>query len=571
MAGKSTEMDMESLEEFRKLGLSHVLAVSGLHLGIITGFLIFLLTKLGLDRKLVNLLAIGLVIFYSYLIGWPPSIVRSGIMLAIYLISINMKMYSDPINNLFFVSYVLLLINPYILFSLGFQLSFLATLSIFTIVKKLTRYYKRTGKIEQGFLSILGVQLGLFPVQIYYFNYFNLLSLLVNLVIIPLIAFILPIAFFIFLLPINFVFSIGLLSVLLDSLVDIMFFLISFLKSIGEIGFTLGSFSLYEILAYYLILFALLNYRKWPRLEKSLQRLVVYYLLFIILINSFFIASNRDLKVHFIDVGQGDSILLQLEGKNYLIDTGGSVFGNFDVGKNILLPYLTKQGIRSIDGVFISHFDLDHGGNFPQLADVLKVKNLFIAYENPENDLYLSIIDKCREKNIRVQKINRGDKLSLGKYSHIEGLYPPKDLRETRSENNSSMVVVVNYENFKLLFTGDIEEEAEDFLLAEGISQVDFLKVAHHGSKTSSKEAFIKKVSPREAFIQVGRNNSFSLPSDEVRSRYKKLGVKINSTEKDGNISLTLSGENYQIDKFIKEKYSIIEFIVYYRYTVLSL
>lgn len=293
----------------------------------------------------------------------------------------------------------------------------------------------------------------------------------------------------------------------------------------------------------------------------KVNKAIVFYLLFLILLNSFFINFDSSLSIDFIDVGQGDSILLRTKEGNYLIDTGGNIFGDFDVGERILLPYLEKEGIFKLEGVFISHFDADHCKSLPYLIDNIIIENIYFGYEREDNIYYQQIRQKAFEKDIPVKLLKRGDKLTLDGNTNIVVIGPDDVMMSSLniSDNDLSLVLLLNYYNTNILFTGDIEGLGEKNVQYNINTDIDFLKVPHHGSNTSSKDEFLNVLNPNFGFISVGRNNNFGHPHEEVIRRYKDKNIQIYRTDEQGLINLRLNKDEYKITPFIKEKWSIME------------
>ncbi len=561
----------EDKDRFRDLGLAHILAISGLHISIITGFVILFLSFLKIDRKLVNMISIFLIILYIYIVGYPPSILRAGISLIIYLISINIKKYSDSINNIFFLSFILSIYNPYIIYNLGFQLSIIASISIITIPRYIKRiYYLRKSAILDTIIINLSVQIGLLPIQIYYFNYINLISIIGNLLIIPIISLALPLGFILVFLGKNLSILNHSLTQIINILLDGVFKLSEILSHIKLFELKFASPELFIIICYYIFLLIIFRIIRINFLPKSFVKIIVFFLLFTILLNTLTIIGDNSMKVDFIDVDQGDCILISYRNKNFLIDTGGNVFKKFDIGKNIVIPYLEKHGINKLDIVFLTHFDYDHGKSLPDIMDVINIDNIVIGYRDLENELYNEIIGKSKILNIPIKLLTKGDIVGIDDNIYFKILGPNIENINLQSKNDISLVIELNYYNRKILFTGDIEERGEKEL-NNFLSKVDFLKIPHHGSKTSSSIKFLDIVKPSYGFIQVGKYNPYSHPNMEVLERYRDMGTIIYRTDLDGRISIKIDGNNYSIDKYIKEKYSIIEFIDINFYRILSI
>ena len=218
-----------------------------------------------------------------------------------------------------------------------------------------------------------------------------------------------------------------------------------------------------------------------------------------------------------IDVGQGDStLIITPTNKKVLLDSGGAETGKFDVGKSTLFPYLLDRGIISLDYICISHFDSDHCDAFKYLLENMKIKNIILSkqYESTQN--FEEIIELVNKKKINIIKVESGNVLQIDKFVKLKIFSPPKEL--TDDINDNSIVIKLEYNNFSCLFTGDISKEIEVDLVKKygNILKSDVLKVAHHGSKTSSDEQFINTVKPKIALIGVGKNNKFGHPNKDV-------------------------------------------------------
>lgn len=559
--GKSSYLDQSDIERFRQLGLAHILAVSGLHVGLISGILVGLFAYMGIGRRINISTTIILIWLYAYIIGNPPSVIRANIMFTLLLISrIEGEAY-DPINTLFFAAFIMLIINPFWAFNIGFQLSFIATFSILYLTPKFRWiFYPSNSQWIKSLTAILAVQIGLLPVQAYYFNRISIIGIIANLLIVPLFSICLILGFF--LLPSSYLirpiaYSIG---VIINYLLNIQFYTMDIFSHLPYIVLKVPSPSIMGILCYYLVLFIAIGTIKVENLNKGLHKTIIFYLLLVISINSIHIYLDQSIDIKFIDVGQGDSILISTQNGDYLIDTGGNLYGSFDIGQNILLPYLEKEGIFRLNGVFITHYDADHCKSLPLLLDNMKIDKIYIGYERWDNKLYEEINNKAKGKGVPIILLKRGDKLKLDKNTHVVVKGPHKEILKSPriSDNDLSLVLLMNYCDKSILFTGDIEAKGEGSLVDNIDSKAYFLKVPHHGSKTSSSIEFLDKVDPHIAFISVGRNNGFGHPHEEVIKGYRNRYIQIFRTDESGLITLNLNGGKYQIYPFLRDKLSII-------------
>ena len=266
-----------------------------------------------------------------------------------------------------------------------------------------------------------------------------------------------------------------------------------------------------------------------------------------------------------IDVGQGDCTLIRYKGKNVLIDGGGSLDNDYNVGEKVLLPYLLDKGIKRIDYIIFSHFDTDHCQGLIYLVGKIKIKNAIVGIQAEKYPNYKEFEQKANNEKINVIIAKRGDKISINKNIFFDVLWPSKDnLIMNNSINNNSLVCKLNYYNFTMLFTGDIEKVAEETILncnnnfdnnknsedsnknekvsnknkKDNILSSTIIKVAHHGSITSSTIDFLNEVNPKIALIGVGENNKFKHPSSEVIKRLQGKQVKIYRTDEMGEIKI---------------------------------
>lgn len=258
--------------------------------------------------------------------------------------------------------------------------------------------------------------------------------------------------------------------------------------------------------------------------KKSILIIVIAIFFLIQLIKPFFLP----LKIYFIDVGQGDSsLIITPNNKTILIDGGGNKENeNFDVGKQTLLPYLLDRKIKKIDYLMISHFDADHANGIVEVLENIKVKTLLISKQIEISNEYEKIIEIVKRKKVQVLIVKCEEQINIDKEVKLQILYPEETLKYS-DLNNNSIVVKLVYNNFSMLFTGDIEKEAESYLVNKysntNTLKSTVIKIPHHGSKTSSTENFLKNVNPQIALIGVGKNNTFGHPNKEVLIRLKQL------------------------------------------------
>lgn len=556
--GDYSYIEEDEIKGFRDLGIAHVIAVSGLHIGLISVVIIFTLSFVGINKKISILIALLAIWIYGFIIGMPASVLRANISISLLLISHILAKPYDSINTLSFALLVLLLINPFWCFNLGFQLSFIATFFILYLTPKVK-------------VATIAAQVGILPVLAYYFNRLPIIAVLANLILVPLFTLSLSLSIFLILFSYISTHISNALGTVINIILNLEAVAAEILYSFPFLSFRVPSPDIIEIISYYIVLFLIVNGKFLRKLHKGIVKTIFYYLVLVVLFNLAYLSINDSLSIEFIDVGQGDSILIRTKKGHYLIDTGGNAFGDYDIGENILLPYLEKHGIFNLNGVFITHFHEDHSKSLPYLMDNINIERVYIGYIKKGNELYENIILKAYEKDIPVYIIQKGNHIKLGRNTHIFVLGPSEELLNTYKDqdNELSLCLLLKHFDKEILFTGDIEKGGEKNLIESLKKDVDFLKVPHHGSNTSSSEEFLKSVKAKVGFISVGRNNIYNHPHKEVLDRYEALGIDIYRTDECGLINLILDKEYFYIEGFIKEKISLYDILEKYTIHIL--
>lgn len=383
-------------------------------------------------------------------------------------------------------------------------------------------------KIKEIIAVSLSVQIFILPISIFIFNKLSLTFLLSNILVSFLIGNIIILGFIATIIPFKPFF------IILNSLLNLLNSIATLFSNVSFSKIIVTTPNVKLVILYYIVLllityiFMLKKKETKRMIEKAILTNVDKFKCFILEKKKIFIISillivtlievinliPRDLKIHFIDVGQGDSsLIITPTGKTVLIDGGGGKLeDDFDVGKNTLLPYLLDRGIKRINYMVVSHFDSDHCNGLIAVLENIKVDNIVISKQAKICEEYTNIIEIIKRKNIDVIVVKAGDKFVLDNNLLLEILYPEEKLKFS-DINNNSIVAKLEYYNFSVLFTGDIEKEVEEVLLDNYKNtnklKSTVLKVAHHGSKTSSTENFINKISPKIALIRCWKRQHF--------------------------------------------------------------
>lgn len=508
--GKSYYIDSEVLNNYKINGITHLFALSGLHVSMFSSIILFILKKIKLSEKLSYFITSLFLIFFAFIASFTPSIIRSVLFFILSSINNVYYLYIKPKYLLYIVFSILIFINPFYIYDTGFILSF--CISFFILL------FNEKNKINNNLLSILVISilstLSSLPIIINMSYEINILGFINNLFFIPYVTYI------VFPLSIIVVF-ISKLSFILNFLIIIMEYISKVSSNILNVKLIFPKMSLFLIIIYYVLLILIVK-------KINLKKIFIIYLSFLYFRCNF----DKNNYVYFIDVGQGDSALIVTKNnKSILIDTGGKVGSNYSLMKSNVIPFFKSIGIRKLDYLFITHGDYDHAGYGIDLVNNFNVKNRF-TNKGKYNSL---------EKKLNIKSFNNSyikiDNVEI--YSLNSKLY--------NNENSDSLVLLVIIDNYKLLFMGDASINTEkDIMNNYDIGDVFILKVGHHGSKTSSSEEFINSVNPKYSIISVGKNNKFGHPNKEVLDNLSNS--KIYRTDIDGSIMFKIKKDKLQIE-----------------------
>lgn len=564
LIGDTDEIDEETKEDFRNSNLTHMLAVSGLHVSYVLLAVNYIITKVKIHKKLSKIIVMLLILFFILVTGATPSVLRAGTM-TIYLIlgGIFYRRIS-VFSSLNLSLLVIIIMNPYCLFDVGLQLSYAGTIGIvylYPIIKE--KIYNKANSI----LITISANIVIIPIMLYNFNTISLTFFISNLLAGPIIGIIIILGFSIIIISLIFFPIANIFSKILNLLI-ILF--LNTAKACANLPFSkifIITPTLKFIFLYYcLLVFIIIKERIQIRISIKLKNKVIAILIILVIINPIKYFSNikqSNLKIYFVDVGQGDSTcIVTPKNKVILIDGGGnSKDENYDIGKQTLLPYLLDKKINKIDYCIVSHFDSDHCGGLMYILKKLKVKNIIIGKQYEEYENYKEFIKIAKDKKINIRVVEAGEKITIEKNLYIDVLWPinREKMVIQNAINNNSLVFKLRYINFSMLFTGDIEEIAEKEILDKYKENKEFLKstilkVAHHGSKTSSTKEFINIVKPKYAVIGVGKDNKFGHPSNVTIENLKTINTEIYRTDEMGEISINVNIKgNINIEEFIKK------------------
>ncbi|MBI5664225.1 MAG: DNA internalization-related competence protein ComEC/Rec2 [Nitrospirae bacterium] len=596
ITGLTGGISREMRDAFGSTGLAHVLSISGTHFGLLA-FIFFTITKSGMKRLPIKYLtrmtlyitptriAAGLTLpvlaVYAVLSGLSTPTIRSFIMVFIYMLALLLGRRGQWLNSLSIAATLILLWNPEALFELSFILSFAAVLSIGYVLEHRAKiaednptqppfkkggasisssdrpvsFFSREGiiealkgiygKIVTGLFMTIAAVLGTAPFVALYFKQFPLISPLTNLVVTPLICFVV--------LPLGLVSSfIALilnmpfmpLNGLIDTLTNFTLRLISSFTNIPYVNVHIHNPSFVIVAGYFVsLIFLVKSKRKWRAAPLAL--VIGIYLV------SPYVKEDK-LSVTFLDAGQGDSAVVELPGKKVMLIDGST--GDPDMGRMVIAPYLWSKGIRKVDYMVMSHPHPDHYGGLIYVADNMDVGEIW--FNGMVSDGAEELFRRAGIKNIPYKILNRGAVLESEGYRiyvmhPYDEFYASSATEEYSTRNSDSLVLKIESDDASILFTGDIEQEAEDDILFLGSRlKSDIIKVPHHGGRTSSSEGFINAVAPQIAVISAGRGNSFGHPHKDTLDRYEKAGAKVFRTDMNGAVTISLSRNAYQVETY---------------------
>lgn len=529
LIGKSGNLEKDIKEFYQKAGIVHILVVSGAHIALIVASLKAMLDKLKISKRYYNFILITLIIIYVYVAGAGESVLRAGIVAVIALLAGICGRQNDSITTIFMSAFILAILNPMVIYSVGFQLSFAGALGIIILNKKIVKCFNFLPQIIAESVSVsLAAQIFIIPVTAYHFNSINLIGMIASLVVMPIINLIMPLGF------------VGILPFAKKILINVNYALISILTNDAKL-FSL--FDFFEIMVatpkvayiviYYLIIIACVSCKHYKK--RLVACLIVCFAIISFVIN----INSNGLEINYIYVGHGDSIfIITPDKKTILIDTGDKYNykdNTYDIAQKTVIPFVLDKGYKNIDLLILSHLDSDHAGGTETILENLNVKQILIGKNSVNSERFKEIEKVCNKEGTRMNLVAAGNGFYLGDVK-FSVLSPFEELNET--ENNNSIVLLLEYKGTKALFMGDLESEGEDILLKKYDIDADILKVGHHGSITSTTEKFLNIVTPQIAIISVGERFA-SLPNKEVLERLK--GSKVYITKEDGGIQVTIN------------------------------
>lgn len=537
LIGERDNIQEDIIESFRTANLSHILAVSGAHTSYIILGITYLISKSKTPKRIGYIITIINLLIFIIITGASYSVVRACIM-AIVVIGAKICYRKENFFTSICISLIIILIqNPFAINDIGLKLSFMGTAGIVIFNKSITNFFIKL-KIKQKIAEALSVtfsaQLMIMPITILNFNTISLTFFISNILASPLLGIIIIFGFIsIFISSILNPIS-KILFLILHIFLELLILVSKVTEKIPGSSILVKTPNILFAIVYYILIlffnyFFVIKQNPTRRFHKKIIKIITIkniknafkviavVFLIILLLTRIVRIINPTLKIYFIDVGQGDSTLIVTpKNKKILIDGGE--------GKtNVLFQYLLDRRINKIDYIIISHFDSDHCNGLIEIIEKMRVENIVMSKQSKESEEYKKILEIIKQKNIKVSSVKAEDKIIIEKNLYTKILNPAERF-EFQDLNNNAIVAKLVYKNFSMLFTGDIEK-AEENLAKKYKNELKstILKVAHHGSKTSTSEKFLKYVEPQIALIGVGENNKFGHPNQITIEKLKNI------------------------------------------------
>ena len=518
--GDKSYLDRDVKISYQENGISHLFAISGMHISMLVLIIGKFFSKR--DEKTLFFITTNILIIYLLIVGPSSSILRAVLFYILFSINNINYFYIKPTNLFFLIVSISLFINPYYIYDIGYLYSYSISFALIKLKPTSNNYFFSLFKVSMISLLVS------IPITLYNFYMINILSVLYNLVFVPLVSII--------------IFPLSLIVVFIKPLEPILNLLIKLLEglslALNKISFSKLIFIRLPIYVYIIYFLIIVIYLYRP---KKVFLTIFFSLLFIHFLIPYF--DNRD-YIKVIDVGQGDSILIHSRGEALLLDTGGvPTYSDNDgmIFHNTLKPILRSNGIRKINALVLSHGDKDHAGEAVHLVNNILVEKVIFNCGD-FNYLEKELIKELNSKHIKYYScINRLD-IGSSKLQFLQ----TKDFND---ENDNSNVIYSELNGYKFMFMGDASSKTEKEIIdTYNLEEIDVLKVGHHGSRTSSSKKFIKTINPKYSLISAGRNNKFNHPHKEVLDNLKTS--KIYRTDKQGTVTLKLKNNKLKIETF---------------------
>ncbi len=503
--GDKQDLSDEILSSYQQNGVSHLLAISGMHISLLVVILSKILKKFKYSYFIISIF----LIFYAFLTNFTPSVLRAVFLY--YFKKIDKK------NLILLIASFMLFYNPYYIYNVGFLFSFVISFYLIyfgNLTNKFNNYFVKL------FITSIICFIASIPIMINNFYYINIMSPLINVLFVPFISLI--------------IFPLSLLTLIFPILDNILLFLLNIMESLTllcnnfNINLIMAKIPFYLFIIYYIIITFIFIKPKY-----------FYVLIIILVIHNNIKYFNKNSYLTILDVGQGDSILLEIKDKNILIDTGGNMFSDYNIAQNKLIPYFKSLGIKKLNYLILTHGDYDHMGNAKYIIENFKVEKVIFNC-GEFNELETDLIKVLDEKKIPYYSCIKELNIDNNKLYFLQ-------TKEYDNENDNSNVIYTELSGYNFMFMGDASSTTEKEIIDKyNLPDIDVLKVGHHGSRTSSSIEFINEINPEYSIISVGKNNRYEHPNKEVLDALEES--KIYRTDQNGSIMFKINNNKLKIE-----------------------
>jgi competence protein ComEC len=557
LLGAVDKVDPDVYADFSTLGLTHIIAISGQHITLLMVGLVYVCRLCGILRQRAYIITAVCLPLYVMMSGSSPSAVRALLMGELVLLALWTNRVKDGWNLIGASFLVMALYDPYFIHDVGFQLSYLVTFGLLVFVPPLQRKIPISLAVMRGLVAVtFAATLVSFPITIFYFHRYSILSPFINFLFVPFMSILIAPMSAVSLLLGSIHPSLGfLVAKMVDGLLLPALRMIDFIESWQAFHLAFRSPSVVWMFFYlvYLLFFA-----KWlyDKIESNWKIKTFLVLSMIFLLVVLFPSWKKEgVTVTFLDVGQGDAIVIQTPRHAILIDGGGPTLQwneepwqkrrePFNPVKSVVLPFLYSQGISALDLLVLTHGDGDHIGGLSHLLQNMPVKQAMVNGQPAKTEIEKQVNRLLEEKRIPTVQAKKGQTWQEGNEIIWKVLHPASFASLSTRDNDHSIVLLLKAYGTHFLFTGDLEKEGEERLLREeNIGPIDVLKVGHHGSKTSTSEAWVHHLTPAISVISVGKKNRYGHPHPEVIQRLVKQNSLLLRTDMCGAITVRVQKE----------------------------
>lgn len=572
LIGYREGLSEEVQEAFSNAGLTHIMAVSGANIAFLILPLSFLLKLLHIKKSIANIMIIAFLAMFVFITGFEPSVLRAVLMADVLLAAAILYREPDVYAALAVSCLILLIASPGMLFNIGFQLSYGATLGIVMLYKNignLIRCRFIPEKVSEVLSATLAAQFGVLPLTLVHFNKLSLISVISNIFAAPLLELITIIGT---LMAVLGQFSLGLsrlVGYLNNVFLSALLYITKWSSSVPFASVRTVTPPIFIAVLFYICVWFLLWYKPLKGIKLRFRYAAAVISSAAVLFTGFSFLPGS-LNVVFLDVGEGDSAFIRTyTGKTVLIDGGGSTNPTVasKVGELTVVPFLLDSGVMNLDAVIATHPHADHTQGLKDVLGLINVKRLIIPSLS-DDSAFSGLLGISETRGIPVARCSRGDVIRLDEKTTLQVLSPVHNCEvDSDALNNTSLVLKLCYGRTSVLFTGDAETEVEDELVSGAGEPIitsdgsvnapdlnaDVIKIAHHGSTSSTGEAFLDLVSPEAAIISVGKNN-FGHPAEQTLDLLDKMGVECFRTDECGAVLLKSDGKTIKMKRTVEEK-----------------